>query len=288
MRTLLQILLYSLGIITLGCAKNDNFEVPILECSEPTINANKSIDAIYYRFKEGKEVFYYNGEEIVSGIVISSDQAGNFFQQLIIVDNKTQKPLTIKVDIKGLYSLYPIGTKIYLKLNGLYVQHNYGMLTIGGGIYTASSGNRYPDVLSGAILKNSLFRTCSVIKQDEFLPYINHVTITQLIEDKSLHGKLITIDNIQFERSLIGETYYDPTATTNDSQGYTLRKIVDIDNNSIVMRTGKYTNGLKDCIITEKSGRITGIVSEFIGVLQFYPRTIEDINLDQPPLEEYY
>lgn len=287
MKTIYQIIICLIftSLFLTACANNDDFVTPTLDCVEPSLSANKTIDALYSKLTEGKEVLYYKADETISGIVISSDQGGNFYQQLIIVDEKTQTPLTIKADLKGGYALFPVGSKVYLKLNGLYVQNNYGMITFGGGIYTAASGNKYPDVITEGNLKTSLYKSCNTLGAAAFAPYINTVTIPQLLEDKTLLGKLIRIDNIQFDRSTIGETYYAEDAPTNDRQGYTLRMMLDKEGNNLQVRTGKYSNGLKDQIIPNESGTITGIVSEFQGVLQFYPRTIEDMDLNSPPFE---
>lgn len=273
-------------LILVSCAKNEDFETPVVECTEPHIEETLSIESLYNNLKEGKEVIYYNQNETITGIVISSDQAGNFYQQLIIVDEKTQKPLTIKVDIKGGFALFPVGTKVYLKLNNIYLQYNYDMITLGGGIYVASSGNRYPDVITGKLLQTNLIRSCALLNENELLEYTNKVTIEQLLEDKTYLGKLIQIDNVQFDRNIIGERLYDVDALTNDKQGYTLRRMLDKKENALEVRTGPYSNGFKDQIIPKESGTITGIASEYKGTIQFYPRTMKDINLTKPPFNE--
>ncbi|WP_267740459.1 DUF5689 domain-containing protein [Myroides injenensis] len=282
-KTILMLLCF---LLIISCVKNEDFETPVVECTEPNIDNALSIENLYNNLKEGKEVIYYNQNETIAGIVISSDQAGNFYQQLIIVDEKTQKPLTIKLDVKGAFALFPVGTKVYLKLNNIYLQYNYDMITLGGGIYVASSGNRYPDVITGKLLQTNLIRSCIQLNENEFLKYINKVTIEQLLEDKTYLGKLIQIENLQFDRNIIGEGFYDVDAITNDKQGYTLRRMIDKYENSIEIRTGPYSNGFKNQIIPKESGTITGIASEYKGTIQFYPRTMKDIDLNKPPFDE--
>ncbi|MEK6492325.1 DUF5689 domain-containing protein [Myroides odoratimimus] len=290
MKTIFKSLLYFsfAGLILTGCAKNDDFSVPPVNCNEPNIAANQTIDGLYSTVKEdSKVVAQYTKDETISGIVVSSDQGGNFHQQLYIVDENTQTPVTLKVDIKGAFALYPVGSKVFVKLNGTYIHNSYGMITIGGGIYTSGSGNKYADVITGSKLRNTLYRSCNVITGDEFDKYINVVTLEQLQSDKTLIGKLIRVNEVQFDRSVVGKTYYDKDdKESNDAQGQTLRKMVDKKGNSLVVRTGQYSNAIKDQIIPEESGSITGIVSEFQGTLQFYPRTMEDMKLDQDPFEE--
>ncbi|WP_121964830.1 DUF5689 domain-containing protein [Myroides sp. N17-2] len=286
MKTIFKSLLYFsfAGLILTGCAKNDDFSVPPINCDEPNITATQTIDGLYSSLTENsKEVVLFPKDEIISGIVVSSDQAGNFYQQLYIVDENTQTPVTLKVDIKGGFALYPVGSKVFIKLKDTYIHYSYGMITIGGGIYTSGGGNKYADVITGSKLRTSLFRSCNVITGDAFNKYINVVTLDQFATDKKLIGKLVRIKDVQFERDIVGKTYYDPKEV--DAGGQTLRKMVDKKGNSLQVRTGKYANGIKDQIITDKSGMVTGIMSDFQGTLQFAPRTMEDMALDQAPFE---
>lgn len=291
MKTIFKSLLYFsfAGLILTGCAKNDDFSVPPINCEEPNITANQTIDGLYSSIKEdSKVVAQYTKDETISGIVISSDQAGNFYQQLYIVDEATQTPVTLKVDIKGGFALYPVGAKVFVKLKDTYIHHSFGMITIGGGIYISGggTGNKYADVITGSKLRSTLFRSCTVKTGDEFNKYINVVTLEQLKADKTLLGKLIRVNEVQFERAVVGKTYFDKNDPGNDGQGQTLRKMVDKKGNSLVVRTGQYSNGIKDQIIPAESGTITGIVSDFQGTLQFYPRTMADMDLKDKPFEE--
>ncbi|WP_123766457.1 DUF5689 domain-containing protein [Myroides marinus] len=286
MKTIFKSLLYFsfAGLILTGCAKNDDFSVPPINCEEPNIVANQTIDGLYSTIKEdSKVVAQYTKDETISGIVISSDQAGNFYQQLYIVDENTQTPVTLKVDIKGGFALYPVGSKVFVKLNGTYIHNSYGMITIGGGIYTSSGGNKYADVITGSKLRNTLYRSCNVKTGDEFNKYINVVTLEQLKTDKTLLGKLIRIHDVQFDRAVVGKTYYDSKDVDGGKQ--TLRKMVDKNGNALFVRTGGY-GSIKGEIIVKESGTVTGIASDYQGTIQFYPRTMVDMDLKNEPFEE--
>ncbi|MDR0194916.1 MAG: DUF5689 domain-containing protein [Myroides sp.] len=285
MKTIFKSLLYFsfAGLILTGCAKNDDFSVPPINCEEPNIVANQTIDGLYSTIKEdSKVVAQYTKDETISGIVISSDQAGNFYQQLYIVDENTQTPVTLKVDIKGGFALYPVGSKVFVKLNGTYIHNSYGMITIGGGIYTSSGGNKYADVITGSKLRNTLYRSCNVKTGDEFNKYINVVTLEQLKTDKTLLGKLIRIHDVQFDRAVVGKTYYDSKDVDGGKQ--TLRKMVDKKGNALFVRTGGY-GSIKGEIIVKESGTVTGIASDYQGTIQFYPRTMVDMDLKNEPFE---
>ncbi|SDH26657.1 DUF5689 domain-containing protein [Myroides phaeus] len=283
MKTIFKSLLYFsfAGLVLTGCAKNDDFSVPNISCTDPVATANASIADIYS--KATKDVVQLKEEGlIISGVVISSDKGGNFHQKLHIVDESTQLPAIISIGISGSNAQFPVGTKINLKMDGLYIHDNFGLLNIGGGIYTSSSGkNKYTAAIPGTAVKKYISTYCQPVK--DFETTYNNVLTLKGLTKTDYAGKLVTFTDVQFDRALVGKKLYD--AADVDAQGYTLRKVVDSEGNSFDIRTGKYSEDFKDWVITSESGSITGIFDVFQDKIQFYPRTIADINLTKDPFE---
>lgn len=283
MKTIFKSILYFsfAGLILTGCAKNDDFSVPNISCTDPVVAANASIADIYS--KATKDVAQLNEEGlIISGVVISSDKGGNFHQKLHIVDESTQLPAIISIGISGSNAQFPVGTKINLKMDGLYIHDNFGLLNIGGGIYTSSSGkNKYTAAIPGTAVKKYVSTYCQPVK--DFETTYNNVLALKGLNKTDYAGKLVTFTDVQFDRALVGKKLYDSADV--DAQGYTLRKVVDSEGNSFDIRTGKYSEDFKDWVITSESGSITGIFDVFQDKIQFYPRTIADINLTKDPFE---
>lgn len=270
------------GLLLSSCAKNDDFSVPTIpssDCVEPEWRGNVSIESVFA--KAQKDVLPYNKEakDILEGVVISSDKGGNFHNKLHIVDRKTQKVAIISIEESSSFTLYPPGTTVYIKLAGLYFNNSYGLLNIGGGIHTSASGNKYTGTIPKGSINKFVSKSC---KAEDINALNNIVTLAELIEKKdSLKGKLVTVTGVQFNRNLIGKKLYDKSDT--DTQGQTLREMVDEKNNSFFIRTSQYANGFIGYEIPKYSGRITGIMDVFGTSIQFYPRIIEDINLTEQP-----
>lgn len=267
------------GLLLSSCAKNDDFSVPTLECNEPQWKGNITIDEVYLLAEETVKPYTGDAKDILEGVVVSSDKGGNFHNKLHLVDKKTQKVAIINIENSASFALYPPGTTVYVKLGGLYFNNSFGLLNIGGGIHTTASGNKY----TGTIPKGSVVKYVSKsCKPEDITKYINVVTLEELKNNAAdLKGKLVTVTGVQFNRNLIGKKLYDEKDT--DTQGQTLREMVDAKNNSFFIRTSKYSQDFVPYEITKYSGRITGIVDVFGTTLQFYPRVIEDINLTEQP-----
>lgn len=66
---------------------------------------------------------------VVTGLVTSSDEAGNFFRSLHIEEGLAG--LEILCGLDALYTRYPIGTRIWIDLEGLCLDRRYGILRAG-------------------------------------------------------------------------------------------------------------------------------------------------------------
>jgi hypothetical protein len=95
------ILLLVMAVVT-SCVKDDDFETPDLSIVEPNINADDviSISALAGILAQSGNPIVTIEEtgKFIEGYVISSDEGGNFFKQLIIQD----APETLQEVLKSL------------------------------------------------------------------------------------------------------------------------------------------------------------------------------------------
>ncbi|MGG5507449.1 MULTISPECIES: DUF5689 domain-containing protein [unclassified Myroides] len=267
-----------------NCAKNDNFTVPSLTCIDPVRQVNTTIDEVSKRIDDKIRPYPGSKTDALTAIVISSDQGGNFYNKLYVVEEQTQTPAIINLEMAASFTSFPPGTKLLLQLGNLYCTNSYGKLNFGGGIYTASSGKQY----IGSIAKNAIVQCietyCNPVS--DFTVYNHLLSLEELKQNTAQHvGQLLTLENVQFDPSQIGKKLYDPLDV--DLQGYTLRKVKDAKGNTCYIRTGKMSKDFVDYVITANSGTITGIADVFSTQIQFYPRVLEDLQLDQPPLDGF-
>ncbi|MDM1398703.1 hypothetical protein HX049_16275 [Myroides odoratimimus] len=297
MKTIFKSLLYFsfASLILTGCAKNDDFSVPSVNCEEPNIKTNFTIDNLYSVLKEdSKAIIPYDKDHTIAGIVVSSDQGGNFYQQLVIVDETTQKAVTIKADVKGAFALYPVGSQVFIKLKGTTMQYANRMITIGAGIYTSGGGSQYPDAITGAKLRSNIFKSCKMIAGDKFDKEFNHrVTLKEAASDAYI-GKLITITDVQFKKEFWGKTFWDKENLVSEKNKATNNYIESKQNDvtsKVFFRAVEQSNGFKDELVPANSGSMTGIMTAYVYSggdvdYQFYPRTMEDLKgLDKDPFD---
>jgi Family of unknown function (DUF5689) len=134
-----------------SCVDDDDFGIPNITVTDPNITANATFQNLVSRYlqavSDGDQIAVIEIDEsplFIEGYVVSSDQAGNFFEELIIqnkVDGSTDGAdprlgLNVQINVRGLYQTYEVGRKVYIKMNGLAIGEENGVYTIG-----KSSGN---------------------------------------------------------------------------------------------------------------------------------------------------
>jgi len=73
----------------MGCVKDGDFETPNVDCTEPQLTANTSIQQV-------KEMYTFGGAKIIEadiiieGYVVSSDKSGNIYKSISIQDKFNQ------------------------------------------------------------------------------------------------------------------------------------------------------------------------------------------------------
>ena len=121
-----------MGILTLiSCVKDRNFEPP-----ESTCTSDFKANATYSEIRD-----LYMGETmqilddlVIEGFVVSSDEMGNFFGVLYFQDSPIapKDGFQIEIDLRDSHLFYPVGSKIFIKLKGLYLGKSKNNFNIGG------------------------------------------------------------------------------------------------------------------------------------------------------------
>ena len=121
--------------MTFSCVNNDDFEVPEITIEEPQLDGEViTISSLRNLFlQEGETVDLRGSTQYVEGYVVSSDKAGNWFEEIIIQDSPTSPTAGVRVliDNSPLFTTYELGRKIFVKLGGLHLGDSNGVLTLG-------------------------------------------------------------------------------------------------------------------------------------------------------------
>lgn len=145
-----KLILLLIGLVVFnGCVEDDEFNTPSSSIIEPNIpsDALVQISALAGELAQaqGNSFLDYSDEDttysytfnendlFMEGYVVSSDEGGNFFEEIVIQDNFENPTMGIKflIDVNPLFIRYEQGRKVYIKLNGLSIGITNGVLTLG-------------------------------------------------------------------------------------------------------------------------------------------------------------
>jgi len=185
-----------------SCVEANDFEVPDIaiaeiniEGIEITINTLRGLLIQEQNNNENNFLSFSETDQFISGYVISNDEAGNFFKELILQD-ATSNPTTgvkILVDVNPLFTSYEFGRKIYVNLDGLTVGFDSGVLTLG-----IRDG--------GSVEKISESQTDRFIIRDSVVANIIPLPITREEFSSEKTNLFVQLENVQFRiDEVIGE-----------------------------------------------------------------------------------
>jgi len=203
MTTWIKHILVPLLVVTASCVDADEFDRPDLTVPEVQIEGTLiEIDALYSLWEQeltttGNQ--FLNFDETTDlytfGYVVSSDEAGNFFEELIIQNaaNAPKRGVKLLLDVNPLFSYFEFGRKVFIKLNGLSVGLNGGVLSLG--VKRANAVDKIAESqLEGVLIRDAEVATI------EPLP----LPISDFSQDKT--NLFIRLSDVQFNRSeVVGE-----------------------------------------------------------------------------------
>lgn len=182
-------------ITVVSCVKDDDFEVPDLTVEEPELTGDVlTISSLRDLFlQEGETVDLSEATQYVEGYVVSSDEAGNWFEEIIIQDSASNPTagLRVLIDNSPLFSTYEVGRKIFVKLGGLHLGDSNGVLTLG----VTNNLEKIPAPLQFEYIARSS-------EVAEIVPL--EITISDFTED--LENVFITLTDVQFVKEEILDT----------------------------------------------------------------------------------
>ncbi len=246
------------GMLMLSC--NKKFDEPPAYIP-PDITANLSIRDLKAMHVKGNAE-QITGDKVIEGVVVADDQSGNFYKSIVIEDSTAG--ILVKLDAYDLYTDYPIGRHIFIKMNGLYMGDYNGLIEIGGSVdnsgATPSVQPVAPLLISKYVLKGTLGNVVA--------PKI--VTAAQLAD--SLQNELIQLDNFEFAATDTAATYADP-ALGSSAVNFTLKSC---DGSSIILRNSSYAD-FAGYNLPNGNGSIIAVYAVFGSTKQLNIRDTSDV-----------
>lgn len=271
----------SLLTALIGCVNGDDYNTPDLSGECVNITATKSVQDIATLANSTAQE--YTTADFIEAYVTSSDEGGNFYKSLSLVSLDGTKGFTVPVDNYNLYTKYEPGRKVTINMKNRHFHFDNQIASLEiGSLYN----NNTPEIpsddvvgrISGVEYENIINRSCTKVNEDTF---IKRMSITEAKNNQYIN-MLIEFDAVQFSDASLGKKYYDPTI--NSFGGATNHLIADLYGNTIIVRVSEYANFASQ-LISNKSGKIRGVLTKYNNDYQFMVRTINDIKLDQPRIE---
>ena len=234
-------LILAMGVIGISC--NKVFDEPP-GFTDPNLTATMTISQLTALLPGADGSVVITADGIIKAQVVANDQSGNFYKQIIVQDETGG--IAVNIDAYSLYTGYPLGRYVYLKVNGLLlakvtgVWGLYSKPAVGGGYGSILNIDKDKYVIKGALA-------------DAPAPKI--VTPNDL--NPSLINTLIQIDNMEFDVADTASTYSDFAFKNNVNY-----LLTNCSGSSITLRTSGYAN-FAALNVPDGNGSITGIYSVY-------------------------
>lgn len=256
--------LFALLFLVASCVQDDDFAVPDISITEPEIpqaqiTTFKAVKSLYEQaVNNGNSLGVFDDETdlYIEGYVVSSDRSGNFFEELIIQnktddsspDNDPRLGFRVSINVSSLSDTYQFGQKVYVKLSGLAIGEENGVITIGkeDGVNVGQ--------IQAAEYKNIILRSNEIA---EIAPKtVGLANLTDMDQNT-----LIQLDDMQLNRFEMGATY--ASESFDEFDGFRLLESCD-SGISIRMQTSTFAD-FKALIVPQGKGSVTGIFSRDFG-----------------------
>ena len=257
-----------------SCVKDDDYDIPDPNGKKPLPDySGQVVSFANVLTKVTASVATYTADEAIEGYVISSDEGGNFYRKIYIQNADKNQGLSVAIDKKGLYTEFPIGAKVQLRLKGLATQLNNSAIEVGYGTYTAKSGRKGVAAMAEAIYKKHLFDTGERKTVAELAKVSNSI---QEVSTEAHVDQLITLKGVHFPTDAVGKTLFViPDANAKDKNG-TNYKLTDANGKTIIFRTSSYAE-FKDEKVPAGEVEVTGVLTKFNKDYQFMISNYADL-----------
>jgi len=254
--------LFLLVGVLAACVEDNKYDTPQITCNEPNVEVNTTIAEVKALY--AGSVVHITSDMVIEGYVTSSDETGNFYSTLHFQDALENPTIGFQLDtdMPDLYTKYPVGSKIIINLNGLYVD-KYAGLTKVGGLYETSGGDLAVGRLNEDATKAALYLACE--EKGEVIP-----TTTSIAEvSDAMINTLIKLENIEVAPEALCQTYAVDGVNTSII-------LQDCNGDEIILRNSGYADFFND-LLPNGSGTLVAVLGKYNDDYQLTIRGTEDV-----------
>jgi hypothetical protein len=239
--------------LTFSCVEDDDFSVPetsevVIDAPANTINIQSIVNEYENTFggQDPEPITFEENAGFIEGFVISSDEGGNFFKELVI-QNAAENPtvgVRVQIDVTPLFTRFEFGRRVYVKLDGLTLGESNGVYTLGLG----EDLNRIQEArVDEFILRDE--ETVTIVPKD--------ISISQISEDQE--NQWVRLTNVQFPDEELGKTFASEPGDTFDGDRL-LQSCDDFFAPRVVFQTSTFAD-YRALRLPGGSGSVSAIVS---------------------------
>lgn len=261
-------------VFTAAC--NDEFDQPPMVI--PTAEHTPNMTIAEFKAKHWQDDRNYidtvTEDEVIHGWVTSSDESGNIYKCLYIMD-ESGAGLAISINQSSLYNNYRLGQEIVLPMKGLFVGKYNGQQQLGYPEWYAA-GNAW----EATFLPQAMWESVAELNGLPDVSKIDtlEITISDLKTDAEsmlkYQGRLVRINGVTFDDA--GEPFAVTPVPGNSSTNNTNRNITDENGNSLIIRNSGYADFRAD-ILPESEVDVVGLVGCYGTTWQMYLRSASDV-----------
>lgn len=251
-------------IMVVACVKNTEFNQLKTVCNSE-LKANINFSELEGLLGDG--AVQIQEDLVLEGYVISSDKSGNFFGVLYLQDAPANPVhgLVIEMDFRESHLFFDVGSRVLVKLKGLYLGKSGETLKLGGTF--TSFGNVSVGRLPGLKVMEHVFLSCDGLTEIQptkiIIPEIENATVNTLVQ----------LEALEFLEEELGQSFALPEEETE-------RILKDCAENELTLLNSGYADFQAE-ILPEGNGSITGILVKDGKQLQLVIRDLEDIDFTQ-------
>ncbi|WP_297691189.1 DUF5689 domain-containing protein [uncultured Eudoraea sp.] len=260
---------YCFFLLIFSCVKDSEFKNPETPCNDELI-ANITFNEVKNLFQG--DVIQIQEDFVIAGYVISSDQDGNFFSTIHIQDAPTSPTsgFQIEIDLRDSYLFYKIGSKVYIKLKGLYLGKSKGVYKLGG-VFT-SFGKLSIGRLPALAVKDHLLISCEPVSK--IVP-----TITSIQElNADLVSTLVELQSLEVIAEEQNLRYALPEEET-------IRNLTNCTGSMIELLNSGYSD-FQDEILPSGNGSVTAVLYRENNDYQLIIRGLIDMDMSRERCED--
>lgn len=234
------------ALLLVGCY--DHFNDASKSAVSVSITTNSTLKYLDQLLGD-REYVDINSDIVLSGQVTATDESGNFYRSFVLQSDSYAAE--VLVGLTDSYTLYPEGSFVVVRMEGLRVSRYNGVMQIG---VAAETGSYYPvdDMMHEVVVDQHVFWCENREPVEPLLITLEELMEGEVFQSPSLHyGELIQIDNLILR--------YDSTEIIKWGG---LLKFEDPDGRTMLCNTSDYAD-FADDIVPYENISLTGILQSY-------------------------